>query len=416
MSYLKSILNHLNKLRRVFRKQTVLGIETSCDETGIGIVDTKGTIVSEVCRSQLLTHLSNGGVIPPVARTLHKECIDECVRLCLQKANMSPQQLSAIAITVKPGLPLSLIIGKNYGKALALKYSKPVIPIHHMEAHALMATIPNQTLDFPFLTLLISGGHCLLAIARDINKFEVLGQTIDIAPGDMMDKIARRMRLKNLGPPYDRICGGAALELCAKSGDPFKYFTNPDRYPLYTSRFRSCQLSFTGFQQMVFSLVRRMEKELDIEPDRVVPEAHNICASIQFAVTFMLIKRLQRAVTYIREFELFGDKPIKLVISGGCAANQFITNAIKNYCQTESVQVFIPPKNLCSDNGVMIAWNGVLKLINEDKYPDLILRDNQSIQELDISSKEPFGEDISEQLIKQHIKCKTINIKEFIKN
>ena len=412
----KKIVNRFLLIpRRLVSKQTVLGIETSCDETGIAVVDTNGSILSEVCRSQLIIHLSNGGIIPPIARTLHQQCIDDCVRQCLQMADMRADELSAIAVTVKPGLPLSLIIGKNYAKALSMKYSLPVIPIHHMEAHALMATINNQRLDYPFVTLLISGGHCLLAIARSLVKFELLGQSIDIAPGDLMDKIARRLRLRNLGPPYDQISGGAAIELCAKSGNPFEYFTEVNRYPLYNSPQRCCRFSFTGFETSILSVIKRLESNHQLDPDRVLPEANHICASLQYAITFMLIKRLQRAFIFIRYLQLFEEKPIKLVISGGCACNQFITNAIKNYCKTEDIEVFVPPKKLCSDNGVMIAWNGVLKLKEEDRHPELILRDKESIEKLDIISKVGFGEDISENVIKQHLRCESIDVKQFVK-
>ncbi|XP_054166082.1 tRNA N6-adenosine threonylcarbamoyltransferase, mitochondrial-like [Oppia nitens] len=363
---------------------------------------------------QLKTHLSNGGIIPPVARVLHQECIDDCVRQALQQASVSPANLSAIAVTLRPGLPTSLIIGKNYAKALAIKYSLPVIPIHHMEAHALMATIDND-INFPFVTLLISGGHCLLAIVRNINKFELLGNTQDIAPGDLMDKISRRLRLKNFGQPYNEISGGAALELCAKTGNPFEYFTDVNKYPTYTSLNRNCGFSFSGFETMTIRLIERLEKETDIEPDRVLPQANNICASLQYAITFMFIKRLQRAFIFIRDNNLFDNKPIKLVISGGCASNQFITDCIRNYCQTEDIEVIVPHKRLCGDNGVMIAWNGILKLVNENKFSDSIIRSMDSIKKIDILAKAPFGEDISNLLISQHIKCDTIDVKKFIK-
>ncbi|CAG2101647.1 unnamed protein product [Medioppia subpectinata] len=404
----------IRRQSHVLSAQTVLGIETSCDETGIAVVDSDRQIRSQVCRSQLKTHLSNGGIIPPVAKQMHQKCIDDCVRLCLQEADLRADQLSAVAVTVKPGLPLSLVIGRNYAKTLALKYSLPVIPIHHMEAHALMATIDNPSLDFPFITLLISGGHCLLAIVRNITRYDLLGESIDTAPGELMDKIARRLRLRNLGPPFDGISGGAAVELCAKSGDPFKYFTDVNSYPLYTSHRRCCGFSFSGFHTHAFQVIERLEKKSGTEPDRVLVEANDICASIQYAITFMFIKRLQRAFLYIKANHLFDEKPIKLVISGGCAANQFITTAITNYCQSVDIQVLTPSKSLCSDNGVMIAWNGVLKLINEHNYSDVVLRDQRMIESLDISGKALFGEDISHHVIQQHIKCDSFDVKQFI--
>lgn len=391
----------------------VLGIETSCDETGIAIVSQNGEILSDVCRSQLRMHLSNGGIIPPIARDLHKQCIDDCVRQSLRLAKLSPQELTAIAVTVRPGLPLSLVIGKNYAKTLALKYNKPLIPIHHMEAHALIALMNNR-LEFPFVTLLISGGHCLLGLVRDVNRFELFGESFDDAPGDLLDKIARKLRLKNLGSPYNEISGGAALELCARSGDPFAYFQKFVSYPLYTQTVRSCHFSFSGFYPMVNKVIDTLEQQLNTEPDRVLKQAPDICASLQYAVTFMFIKRLQRAFNYINDYNIIDGQPIKLVISGGCASNQFITDSIRNFCKSQEVEVFVPPKKLCTDNGVMIAWNGILKLLNEHKFPEMILRDEESIKSVDILAKAPFGEDVSHKIIKKHVKCESIDVKEFI--
>jgi N6-L-threonylcarbamoyladenine synthase len=420
---LKIVLsNFTNKLKSISISRVmsstslryVLGIETSCDETGVSIVSQNGDIQSDVCRSQLAIHLSNGGIIPPVARHLHKQCIDDCVRESLRLAQLSPQQLTAIAVTLKPGLPLSLVIGKNYAKSLALKYKKPLIPIHHMEAHALIALMNNNRLNFPFVTLLISGGHCLLGLVKDVNRFELFGESIDDAPGDLFDKIARKLRLKNLGSPYNQMSGGAALELCARSGDPFTYFQKFVSYPLYTQSVRSCHFSFSGFYPMINRVIDTLERELNTEPDRVLTQAPDICASLQFAVTFMFIKRLQRAFNYINDYNIINGQPIKLVISGGCASNQFITESIRNFCKSQDVEVFVPPKKFCTDNGVMIAWNGILKLLNEHKFPQMILRDQQSIKSVDILAKAPFGEDVSHEIIKKHVKCESINVKEFI--
>lgn len=169
MSFVKSSLTQVaNAYRRQITKfhsypflgqqRKVLGIETSCDDTGIAILTEDGNILSEVNASQQILHLTNGGIIPPVARDLHRSVIDRCVRDCLRTAKVNPRELSALAVTLKPGMPLSLIVGCRYAKKLSEKYNLPVIPIHHMEAHALTAMLefPGK-LDFPFLTLLISG-------------------------------------------------------------------------------------------------------------------------------------------------------------------------------------------------------------------------------------------------------------------
>lgn len=397
------------------RHRLVLGIETSCDDTGIAIVDEEGHVVSDVVASQTALHVSNGGIIPPVARDLHRSVIDRCVRNCLQSGNVTVDELSAIAVTVKPGLPLSLVVGCNYGKRLSSKYALPVIPIHHMEAHALTAMIEYEKLDFPFLALLISGGHCLISYVKNVDDFRLMGQSMDTAPGDMLDKVARLLRLKNLGSPYNLISGGAAVELMAKSGDPFSYFERATSYPMYSNRFRTCNFSFSGFLTGITKKIAQLERECNLPPDAVLPQAPDICASILYIMSFILIKRIQRAYHYLEERGQFSEfDPKRLVISGGCASNTFIANVFRNYCKHESIDLFIPSRKLCTDNGVMIAWNGMLKLRNENTWPHFVLRDAEEIAKLDIEPKSPLGIDISCDVTEAHIKCEKINIKSFV--
>lgn len=167
---------------------TVLGIETSCDDTGCAVVDSSGKILGEALNSQQQIHLNHGGIIPPIARDLHQQHIEHIVQDALRLASIQLSDVDAIATTVKPGLPLSLLVGMNYGKHLSCKSGKPLIPIHHMEAHALTIRMV-QKVDFPFLVLLISGGHCLLAVAQAVDKFLLLGQSLDDAPGEAFDKL-----------------------------------------------------------------------------------------------------------------------------------------------------------------------------------------------------------------------------------
>lgn len=397
----------------------VLGIETSCDDTGIAIVDQNGQIISEVCASQTALHVSNGGIIPPVARDLHKTVIDRCVSNCFHNANVLPSDIAAIAVTVKPGLPLSLLVGCNYAKKLSAKYNLPVIPIHHMEAHALTALIQYPTkLSFPFVTLLISGGHSIICFVNGIDDFRLMGQSVDDAPGDIMDKTARALKLKNLGPPFNLISGGAAIELMAKNGDPFAYFSRITSYPLYSSRHRTCNFSFSGFLTAIQRKIRQLEIDNQTSPDEVLTEAPDLCASILFVISFILIKRLQRAFQYLDEKELLlptsDYDQRKLVVSGGCAANRFIAGMLKNYCYHEAIDLFIPTPKLCTDNGVMIAWNGMLKLQNEKLFPHFILRNKKFIQMLDIDSKAKLGHDISRDVTNANIKCERIDIKSFV--
>lgn len=209
-------------------KAIILGIETSCDDTGCAVLDTNGNILGEALKSQHLIHLNNGGIIPPIAQDLHRKNIESVVNKAVSLADISYENIDAIAVTVKPGLPLSLDIGTKYGKYLCRKFKKPFIPIHHMEAHALTARMFDRSIQFPFLVLLISGGHCLIAVAQHVNKFLLLGESIDDAPGEAFDKMARRMKLKNL-TEYSQLNGGQAIELAASKADnPLQYkFTIP---------------------------------------------------------------------------------------------------------------------------------------------------------------------------------------------
>ncbi|XP_053762984.1 tRNA N6-adenosine threonylcarbamoyltransferase, mitochondrial isoform X2 [Panthera pardus] len=171
----------------VFLHKLVLGIETSCDDTAAAVVDETGNVLGEAIHSQTEVHLKTGGIVPPVAQQLHRENIQRIVQEALSTSKVSPSELSAIATTVKPGLALSLGVGLSFSLQLVDQLKKPFIPIHHMEAHALTIRLLNKV-EFPFLVLLISGGHCLLALVRGVSDFLLLGKSLDIAPGDMLDK------------------------------------------------------------------------------------------------------------------------------------------------------------------------------------------------------------------------------------
>jgi len=236
------------------KRSLILGIETSCDETGAAIIDCQGNIISEALHSQLQTHLNLGGIIPPLARDLHVENIDSVVQSALAKACVDVSQLDAIAATVKPGLPLSLVVGTNYAKALCKKWNKKFIPIHHMEAHALTARM-TEKVDFPFLVLLVSGGHCLLAVAYNVEEFHLLGESIDLAPGDALDKVARRLKLRNI-PEYSSTSGGRAVELLAKKGN-----INAFDYKTPLSLYKDCSFSFSGLGNAFLRHLLKEEKK-----------------------------------------------------------------------------------------------------------------------------------------------------------
>lgn len=252
-SLLKQSLNFSTKS---FERPLILGIETSCDDTGAAIIDKNGTIFGEAINSQLEIHLRNGGIIPPIAQDLHRKNIENVVGQAFQQSGLSVEDVDAIAVTNRPGLNLSLVIGIRYAKHLARLHSKPIIPIHHMEAHATMPRINNE-IPYPYLCLLASGGHCILTLVKSLDDFYILGQTLDDSPGEAFDKISRRLKLRNL-PEFKDMSGGAAIEKAALRA------TNPDRFefPLPLARLRDCQFSFSGIKNNCIRAIKKEEHEL----------------------------------------------------------------------------------------------------------------------------------------------------------
>lgn len=237
-----------------FLHKIVLGIETSCDDTAAAVVDETGNVLGEAIHSQTEVHLKTGGIIPPVAQQLHRENIQRIVQKALCASGISPSELSAIATTIKPGLALSLGVGLSFSLQLVDQLKKPFIPIHHMEAHALTIRLINKV-EFPFLVLLISGGHCLLALVRGVSDFLLLGKSLDIAPGDMLDKVARRLSLIK-HPECSTMSGGKAIEHLAKQGNRFHFDINP---PM--QRAKNCNFSFSGLQHVIDKIIMQKEKE-----------------------------------------------------------------------------------------------------------------------------------------------------------
>lgn len=385
-------------LAKPYSSENILGIETSADDTGCAIVNSKGELLAESLHSQHLMHLRNGGIIPDVAQDLHRTYIRPIVSETLEKAKMSMKDISAIAVTLKPGLPLSLVVGMKYAKHLARRYNKPIIPIHHMEAHALTARM-QHSITFPFLVLLISGGHCLLAVAQDVNHFQLLGQSMDSAPGEMFDKVSRRMKLRNI-PEYARLNGGKAIEVAASKA------TNPHvfKLPLPLAEYKDCNFSFNGLKTAVLLQLHKKEKEHDIVADKLIPEVYDLCAAVLMATSRHLIHRTQRAIEYCELNNLIPENNKQLVVSGGVACNNYIFNALTMLCNEADYTIYRPPPKLCTDNGVMIAWNGIEKW---RKRLDIIT----DIKTLDIEAVCPLGENLILHVMESKIATKLMKIK-----
>ena len=318
---------------------TVLGIETSCDETAAAVVrgapPGPGEILSNIVYSQLEDHRPYGGVVPEIAARAHAEILDGVIEEALAGANLTLADIDAVAATAGPGLIGGVMVGLVTAKALALASGKKLIGINHLAAHALTARLTHGT-EFPFLLLLASGGHCQLLAVEGANTFRLYGTTIDDAAGEAFDKTA-----KLLGVPYP---GGPAIEELAKSGDP-KSLALPR--PMLGRD--NCDFSFAGLKTAVRHAVRC--------GTALRPE--DVAASFQQAVIDVMCDRTQNAMRRFRD-ELVPDR-CRLVVAGGVAANAALRAGLSGLATRERFTITIPPPRLCTDNAAMIAWAGIEK-------------------------------------------------------
>ncbi|KFR09762.1 hypothetical protein N306_03178, partial [Opisthocomus hoazin] len=254
----------------------------SCDDTGAAVVDDAGGVLGEALHCQGDVHSRAGGIIPLVAQQLHRENVERVVNEALRASGVSVRELAAIATTVKPGLALSLEVGLQYSSSLASAHRTPFIPIHHMEAHALTIRL-TQRVEFPFLVLLLSGGHCILAVARGVSDFLLLGQSIDIAPGDMLDKVARRLSLRK-HPECHGMAGGKAIEHLAQTGN---WRQHTFRLPM--QQYRNCDFSFSGLQNLINKAIVQKEKEEGIQEGEILSCVKDIAAAVQHTVALHII-------------------------------------------------------------------------------------------------------------------------------
>nr|XP_020027994.1 probable tRNA N6-adenosine threonylcarbamoyltransferase, mitochondrial [Castor canadensis] len=380
-----------------FLHKLVLGIETSCDDTAAAVVDEAGNVLGEAIHSQTEVHLKTGGIIPPVAQQLHRENIQRIVQESLSAGRISPRELSAVATTVKPGLALSLGVGLSFSLQLVNQLKKPFIPIHHMEAHALTIRLTNKV-EFPFLVLLISGGHCLLALARGVSDFLLLGKSLDIAPGDMLDKVARRLSLIR-HPECSAMSGGKAIEHLAKQGNRFHFDISP---PMQHAK--NCDFSFSGLQHVIDKIITQKEKEEGIEKGQILSSAADIAAAVQHTTACHVAKRTHRAILFCKQRDLLCQSNAVLVVSGGVASNLYIRRALEIVADATQCTLLCPPPKLCTDNGIMIAWNGIERL----RAGLGILHDVEGIR---YEPKCPLGVDISKEVGEAAIKVPRLKMK-----
>jgi N6-L-threonylcarbamoyladenine synthase len=319
----------------------VLGIESSCDETAAAVVrrtsSGQGVILSNVIRSQWEEHRAFGGVVPEIAARAHVECLDEIVRLAMSNAGVTFGELDAVAATAGPGLIGGLLIGLTTAKALALAHARPFLAINHLEAHALTAGLTNG-LPPPYLLLLVSGGHTQTVLVEAVGRYERIGTTIDDALGEAFDKTAK---LLDLGFP-----GGPAVEREAKKGDPARY-----AFPRPLLGRDEPHFSFAGLK----TAVRRQAQKLAPLSDADVSD---LCASFETAVCASVADRIRRAYAVIATRHGLAAANVPLVAAGGVARNVRLRQMLEETAAGLGTDLCIPPPELCTDNGAMIAWAG----------------------------------------------------------
>ncbi|MEP4378257.1 MAG: tRNA (adenosine(37)-N6)-threonylcarbamoyltransferase complex transferase subunit TsaD [Alphaproteobacteria bacterium] len=318
----------------------VLGIETSCDETAAAIVSDDRSILSNVVLSQLDDHRPFGGVVPEIAARAHLEHLDSIIARARDEAGIDLDMLDGIAATGGPGLIGGVIVGVMTAKAIAVARDLPFIAVNHLEAHALTARLTDDV-AFPYLLLLISGGHCQLLIVEDVGRHVLLGTTMDDAVGEAFDKTAK---LLGLGFP-----GGPAVEAAALDGDPERF-----RLPRPLKGRPGCDFSFSGLKTAV------RQAALDLGRDPTAQDAADLAAGFQAAVADVLADRCRHALA---EFTArHPDVPPILVAAGGVAANKTLRAALTAVGKAQGASMVAPPPALCTDNAAMVAWAGVERL------------------------------------------------------
>lgn len=333
----------------------ILAIESSCDETSASVC-ANGSILSNIIATQKV-HEQYGGVIPELASRAHMQHIVPVVDTALKQAGINPIDLSAIAFTQAPGLIGSLLVGAQFAKSLALATGKPLIPVHHMQAHVLANLIDEPRPTFPFLCLTVSGGHTQIVLCESPTSMQIIGQTIDDAAGEAFDKSA-----KLLGLPYP---GGPLIDKYAQSGNPIRFsFPEP--------KIDGLNFSFSGLKTAILYFLRNAGKHTIYKEEFLASEAEkkvfiesnlpDICASIQHRIISILLNKLKKAVAQ--------TGVTRLCLAGGVSANKGLRAAFETLGKQEGWQTFIPAFQYCTDNAGMIAIAAYYKFL-EGNFADL---------------------------------------------
>jgi N6-L-threonylcarbamoyladenine synthase len=354
----------------------LLAIETSCDETAVAIVETNDCkidnnnnpaffdklqtkILANIINSQINLHSPFGGVVPELAARSHLEIIDKLIIKALEEANTNLDDIDYFAATCGPGLIGGLIVGMMASKSLALLNNKKFLAVNHLEGHALTARFTHN-ITFPYLLLLLSGGHCQIILVKGVGNYQIIGSTIDDALGEAFDKTA-----KMLGLSYP---GGPKIEKLAKNGDISRFILPK---PLTDNPQHRYNFSFSGLKTAILRHIEKLKSQkaeyqsLRDSLNNKISEQDiaDIAASFQNTASDILIDRLNNSINHQDVRNLINQQILdKVVIAGGVAANQYIFTKINNFLQSHQLKLIAPPINLCTDNALMIAWAAVENL------------------------------------------------------
>lgn len=332
----------------------VLGIETSCDETGIALFDTHTHQLTHHLHSQVIMHADFGGVVPELASRDHIKRIIPLLKKCLSEHGSTTQDIDAIAFTQGPGLSGALLVGASFANSLAFALNKPVIGVHHLEGHLLASLLVQPSPSYPFVALLVSGGHSQLIAVEGIGQYTLLGDTVDDAAGEAFDKVAK---LLDLSYP-----GGPAVSKLAELGDPRRF-----HLPRPMLHKDNLDFSFSGLKTAVLMLVQETQP-LDTKTKQ------DICRAFQDAIVEVLSKKCLKALkeTGYRQ----------LVVAGGVGANRQLREALTSLSQEQAFSVFYPPLEFCTDNGAMIAFAGAQRLSEAKPAGNFAIKPRWALTEL----------------------------------
>jgi N6-L-threonylcarbamoyladenine synthase len=340
----------------------VLGIETSCDETGVAVYDDSRGLLADLLYSQVELHAEYGGVVPELASRDHIRKTLPMIHEAMDLSQSKPTDIDAIAYTAGPGLVGALLVGASIAKSLAFAWQVPAIGIHHMEGHLLAPMLnaepndaPTERPDYPFLALLISGGHTQLMSCQGLGQYQLLGESLDDAAGEAFDKVAKMLDL-----PYP---GGPAIERLARQGTPKRF-----RFPRPMTDRPGLDFSFSGLKTFTMNTLKAI-------PDPTLQDKADVALAFQTAVADTLRIKCRRAA------EQTGLT--QMVIAGGVSANQALRKALQSVTQSTGCKIYYPPLKLCTDNGAMIAYAGLQHLAQGHSEPlDIIVRPRWPMTEL----------------------------------